>query len=192
MQTMKDLLTKFFLNQCKNNEFENEFDLQFELACYLRQELSNYTVKIEKRCNNKQPVNSGSTVKSRIDIHIKDNAGSEAFGIELKYPTKQQYPEQMFKSIMDIEFMEQLMKRADRPITKGFCIALISDPLFYEGKNTKPNSIYEYFRCQKPIHGIILKPTGNKECSIKIDGTYTIEWESIKDTKKFYILEINA
>lgn len=70
MQTMKDLLTKFLMNQCKNNEFENEFDLQFELACYLRQELSNYTVKIEKRCNNKQPVNSGSTVKSRIDIHI--------------------------------------------------------------------------------------------------------------------------
>lgn len=67
--------------------------------------------------------------------------------------------------------MEQLMVREDESITKGFCIALVSYPLFYEGENTKPNSIYEYFRYQKPIHGKIFKPTGNKEGFTEIKGT---------------------
>ena len=70
-------------------------------------------------------------------------------------------------------------------------IGVVDDKLFYEQPFKNPKSqkkIYSYFRDGEKLTGEIEEPTGFiKKDTIKINGEYTIKWETInEDTNKKY------
>lgn len=179
-----------FLNMQKNIMFENiynEFSLQHELGIFLREKLSNiYKVEFERNVNfflGKE--NSKKLIKKEIDIVVYDKERNEKIAIELKHPLNGQYPEQMFSFIKDIKFLEELMEKG---FTKCISLVLVKDKLFYEGK--KEEGIYKYFRENQTICGLINKPTGKQKEIIDLNGEYKINWNSLNEEYKYYILEL--
>jgi len=76
---------------------------------------------------------------------------------------------------------------------------VVDNKLFYEQPNKKrksQNKIYSYFRDGEKLTGEIEKPTGFiKKDTIKINGEYTIKWETInednnKKLRKYAFIEI--
>lgn len=53
------------------------------------------------------------------------------------------------------------------------------------------SDIYEMFRKNKEIKGNVDKPTGKKDKSINIRGTYKIDWNPVLDKLQYFIIDIN-
>ena len=157
-----------FMDLVGSSEIEiyNEFSLQHELGTFLRVKLTDYKVQFER---NTRFFGIEATVKHEIDIVIFKE--DEKYAIELKYPLNGQYPEQMFSFIKDIKFMEELKESG---FDGTYCLTLVKDKNFYSGK--KQDDVYAYFRGNVPIHGVITKPTGKKNESIKLHKTYYVNW----------------
>lgn len=194
----------------------NEFSLQFELAIYLREKIneSHLTlldsaphadisrVYFEKNvckiymeqdefCKSKKcKMDDGKCqfTKKEIDLSIMQNDILEC-AIELKYPRNGQYPEEMFKFIEDIEFLEQLRNKGFK---SAYAVCLVDDPAFCEktSPRAKIDGIYGYFRNKITINGSITKPTGDKNKSHTVEGNYCINWEKTGDGRMFYIIQI--
>jgi len=171
---------KQFFSLLSQQQFEvyNEFSLQHELGIYLRNAFPQYKIQFER---NTKFFNISNCIKHEIDIVIYSN--NEKYAIELKYPLNGQYPEQMFSFIKDIKFCEELREKG---FNSTFCITLVQDKNFYEGKRT--DGIYSYFRNTNEISGIITKPTGAKNERIEIHNSYFITWEKC-NSERFYIVE---
>lgn len=173
-----------FLKQVKNGSIEiyNEFSLQHELGIFLRNHFPNYRIQFER---NTKFFGIETTTKHEIDIVIYNEY--EKMAIELKFPLNGQYPEQMFSFIKDICFMEELKTNG---FTHTYCLCIIKDKNFYTGK--KQDGIYSYFRCQKELHGIVAKPTGTKNESLFVHGTYHIHWHNIETQSpmKYYFIDM--
>jgi hypothetical protein len=182
-----------FLTYAEKNciEFYNEFCLQHELGIYLRKSLKNYKIDFERNISFfeiSSMVKDEKFVKKEIDIVIYNKDKTEKYAIELKAPHNGQYPEQMYSFIKDIKFMEQLK-------ASGFKEAhamILIDKGFYMGN--KKDGIYKYFRNQCTIEKEIHKPTGsNKKIeSIKLEGTYKIQWQDYRNTEKYCIIEAQS
>lgn len=192
---VKGLIEEFLKQKVATKEVSiyNEFSLQHELGIYLREALpKDYKVEFERniRCFDKA-FDENKYVKKEIDIVIykvesdKDYIKAyEKYAIELKYPRNGQYPEQMYKFIQDIKFMEQAKKEAK--FDETFCLTVADDSLFWEnGKET--DGIYKYFR--NPKENPIEKTVGYKGKAIDIDGKYNIEWKETCSDFKYYIVE---
>jgi hypothetical protein len=125
-------------------------------------------------------------IKKEIDIVIFDSAKTNKSAIEIKFPTNGQYPEQMFSFCKDILFLEQLKNN-------GFCnnlfLCFADDRNFWNG-NADNNSIYRFFRKQRPITGLIQKPTGKKDVQINIEGSYMASWQQIDNLIRYFIITI--
>ncbi len=124
--------------------------------------------------------------KKEIDIAVFNRDRSIKYAIELKFPRSGQHPEQMFMTCKDIRFIEQLTESG---FNRSFVIMVADDPLFYTG-GTK-TGIYRYFRAQAPLHGIITKPTGRKDQTIHLQGTYQIQWQPVAKGTKYAFVEID-
>ncbi|MEI6746326.1 MAG: hypothetical protein WCL34_10215 [Methylococcaceae bacterium] len=170
-------------------EIYNEFSLQNELGIFLRGQstFSNMKVQFER------PVSFfGSDedfIKREIDIAIysEDEEGNQVKEaiLELKFPRKGQYPEQMFSFCKSICFCEQLKKSGFKA---AYVLVFVDDKLFYEGAN---QGIYQFFRSpQNELHGVIQKPTGSHDDSISIDGHHLISWNAVKDELKYALVEV--
>ena len=125
--------------------------------------------------------------KREIDISIfSSNRDDLRYAIELKYPRNGQYPEQMFASCKDVAFAEELQQA-------GFsCAALmivVDDPGFYRGG---ADGIYGYFRAERPIHGIIQKPTGRKDDEVNVKGEYVVRWKPMFGSLKYALIEVGG
>ena len=180
---IKELLYKFMrLVEDRQIEVYNEFSFQHELGIFLRSHLDGYKVQFER--NTKYFVIS-ETVKHEIDIVVFNE--SEKYAIELKYPLNGQYPEQMYSFAKDIVFMEQLVEAG---FDGAYCVTLVNDKNFYLGKKT--DGIYSCFRANGSLCGVIAKPTGKSEDSLKIKKAYSIKWEGNTAELKYYIVDINA
>lgn len=107
--------------------------------------------------------------------------------IELKFPTKGQYPEQMFSAFKDVKFLEQLVNRG---FNKCYFIMFAEDPLFYESRDGE-TGIYKKFRGKKLISGKIKKPTGGKDQVLQIRGKYEINWMELRNNLRCFIIEVN-
>ena len=181
----KEYFKNFFLLVKKGEvEIYNEFSLQHELGVYLRPEIPDLKVQFER------PVsffglNKEDLEKKETDISVYSEDHSTKYVIELKYPRNGQHPEQMFSVCKDICFCEQLHQKG---FVNCFSIIVVDDPLFYEGE--KKTGIYQHFRSDVPVHGEIRKPTGKKDCSFKIKGSYPVIWESLKNNIKYAVVEI--
>lgn len=169
----------------QNIEIYNEFSLQHELGIYLRNVLPAHKVQFER--NVFYFTSDNNTIKKEIDISIFSEDETEKYAIELKCPLNGQYPEQMYSFVKDIKFMEQLKERG---FTKTFCVTLVSDKPFYQGKENK--GIYKFFREEYSVYGSIFKPTGigkNKD-RITLSGRYDFMWHDLSEDCKYYIIEI--
>jgi hypothetical protein len=64
------------------------------------------------------------------------------------------------------------------------------DHLFYINKGN--DGIYKMFRNEKLIKGEVRKPTGKKDEVLHFDGEYKIEWRTLKDDLKYFIIEVKT
>ena len=118
MIDMKDLIPIFFDSIKSNNiEIYNEFSLQHELGIFLRNKISDFKIQFERNISFFYP--TVKTIKREIDICIYDEGKTEKYAIELKFPRNGQYPEQMYKFVRYIKFMEELKNLG---FTKTFCL----------------------------------------------------------------------
>lgn len=176
---MKYLIDKF-LQEVKDGNIEiyNEFSFQHELGIFIRRELPYYKVQFER---NISYFGICGTIKKEIDIVIFND--NEKHAIELKFPLNGQYPEQMFSFIKDIKFVEQLKENG---FDSTYAVTLVEDKNFYEGN--KQDGIYAFFRNSKEIHGLITKPTGKKDESFTVNGSYKAYWHTLGQYH-YYIIE---
>ncbi len=180
---LQKILDDFFAYVVKNGiEIYNEFSFQHELGIYLRNILGlDYKVQFER---NVRYFGIHTTSKHEIDIVIFNDQEKLA-AIELKYPKNGQYPEQMFKFIQDIKFMEEVKNGG---FQETYSITLVQDHNFYEGAIF---GIYEYFRSNKIIEGTIAGPTKMSDGqTIRLDGQYEIEWKKMDTHFKYYIVSL--
>ena len=163
-------------------EIYNEFSLQHELGGYLRSKLTrdNYRVQFE-RPTDFFGIPSDQLLKKEIDIAIFSHDRTHKAAVELKFPRNGQYPEQMFSACKDVAFLEQLVERG---FDSGLFVMAADDKLFYQGSDT--GGVYSYFRSGKPICGLIQKPTGAKDESFAIRGSYILTWRKLPDLELRY------
>jgi hypothetical protein len=163
-------------------EIYNEFSLQHEVGLLLREEYPRDKVQFER--NISYFFNRGEFIKKEIDIAVFSPDKTELrYAIELKFPRNGQHPEQMFSFCKDILFAEQLKASG---FQRTFLIIFADDKLFFSGNG---DGIYGYFRQQKQLHGNINKPTGNKDETIKLKGTYQVNWRAASEYLKYTIIE---
>jgi hypothetical protein len=177
-------LHEFFVIASENNiEMYNEFSFQHELGIFLRNKFPSYNVQFER--NVSFFFANARTVKKEMDIVLYDSKKGERYAIELKMPTNGEYPEQMYKFVEDIRFMEQLRILG---FTRTYAVTLAVHRLFFEGKTV--SGIYQYFRARCPLCGTVRKPTGGTLESITLQGSYSIDWKALGDSKKYYVVEL--
>lgn len=169
----------------KEIEIYNEFSLQHELGITLRADFPEMKVQFERNVAFFFP--SGEFIKKEIDISVFLPDKSELiYAIELKFPRNGQYPEQMFSFCKDILFAEQLRKAGFK---HAFSVIFADDPLFYSGKD---DGIYRYFRNGEELSGTIVRPTGNRDERIELNGIYHIQWNEVDGKLKYALLEANS
>lgn len=178
---MNKLLIDFmnWLN-CQDILVYNEFSLQFELGCFLRS--NGYTVRFERNVSYYVPKGTAKQfIKKEIDLVAfkgQDEMNAKKIAIELKFPRNGQVPEQMFKFIEDIRFMEQVRRIQD--FAETYVLCLVDSPNFYKHEPNQ-SGIYKYFRnpgeiINIPGNNTITKPTGKKNKSITLSKDYSSQW----------------
>jgi hypothetical protein len=173
-------IKEFFQNVANGNtEIYNECSLQHELGIFLRVS----TVSSQYKIQFERPVSffglSRSVfVKKEIDIAVFTPDRAERIAIEVKFPRNGQYPEQMFKFCEDVAFGEQLVLAG---FTAAFFVVASDDPLFYSG--SQQTGIYAAFRGNQPLQGTIVKPTGKRDETVHVCGSYRVEWRQAGELK---------
>lgn len=184
-ETFKEFFRYVFINRI---DIYNEFSLQHELGLFLRNYYSNiYKVDFERNLGH-FGIGKDITIKKEIDICLIDKHTDEKVGIELKYPTNGQYPEQMYAFCKDIRFLEQLVPNG---FTSGYFIALVDSDIYINDRGISDNRIYTIFRINKLINGVIRKPTGERNESVEIKGSYKLEWYKTLNNKYFLIVKVS-
>jgi hypothetical protein len=180
------LIHKFIGEISKNKiEIYNEASVQYELAIYLKEFLKNvYKIQLERNISFFQ-LSKRDFIKKEMDIAIYKEDFSERYAIEIKFPTQGQFPEQMFAICKDIRFLEDVKNSG---FNKCYSLNIVNSKLFYCSKGGTP--IYEMFRVNKKISGVIKKPTGNEYAEIYIQGEYKIKWYDIDDIHKYFLITI--
>ena len=219
-EKFEKMIEEFFKYLCKNElEIYNEFSFQHELGIFLRMKLKQdcedakeYRIEFERNAKTYFGVDydfwENKQMKKEIDICVYKQDHSLQYAIELKFPLNKQYPEQMFKFIKDIKFMQELVNQ--KKFQRTYCITLVWSKgpgrPFYKGyhEGNRGIDIYKYFRGEKElITGKIMKPTGdNKYVDDLKEKEYPFEWKdcqivnnSARDEKykyrpcKYYIIE---
>ncbi len=163
-------------------EIYNEFSLQHELGGYLRSVVARdkYRVQFERPAGF-FGIPSDQLLKKEIDITVFSHDGTHKAAVELKFPRNGQYPEQMFNACKDVAFLEQLVERG---FDSGLFVMAADDRLFYQGSDT--GGVYSYFRSGKPICGLVRKPTGARDESFAIRGSYILTWRKLPDLELRY------
>ncbi|MFR1631579.1 MAG: hypothetical protein ACLSU0_00255 [Oscillospiraceae bacterium] len=215
-KTINDFFTDLKNGSIKVDEdFDNEFGMQFELGIRLRNTLvqngfagQGYKVYFEKNIKNICRINKwnyNDTLKKEIDLLVAKTSNGqveELYAIELKFPRNGQYPEQMYSFVKDLAFIAQLKGRFN---FKGcWSVVLVDNDNFCKTSNRKTtNTIYTYFREDrnvgdnlKRIGGTIQKPTGKYKYQvppfINIPAGYekTVQWNSINQNLYYYIMQV--
>ena len=126
-------------------------------------------------------------IKREIDISVfSDDQSILACAFELKFLRNGQYPEQMYSFCKDVAFLEQLVKQG---LEESYFVAVVDDPLFYSGP--RKTGIYSHFRSDRPIEGKIQKPTGGRGEQVVVNGSYSVNWMTIQNGWKYFVIEVN-
>jgi hypothetical protein len=132
-------------------------------------------------------LNQKAFSKKEADIII-EQSNNLPIVFELKMPMNGQVPEQMYKFVEDIKFLEEL--KATNLFGTCYCIVVTNDSNFWQGN--KNDGIYAPFRNAVPLKGQIYKPTGNgkNESFHKISGEYHIAWKTLKNNFRYFAVEV--
>ncbi len=178
---MNKLIDKFFeLVRSGDVEIYNEFSFQHEFGFFLREYMPDKKVQFER--NVSYFFDKAFFGKKEIDISIFGESSLD-YAVELKCPRNGQVPETMYSFCRDIAFLEQLRESG---FNQTYFIAIADDPLFYAGN---PKGIYGLFRNGQPITGKINKPTGAKDTSVSITGSYSACWQKIRGNTKYCVIQ---
>jgi hypothetical protein len=185
MNTLADSIAQFMCAVASGHvEIYNEFSLQHELGIFLRSRWPEYRTQFERNVSYFGATKKAFT-KRELDIAIfSPDLKTLRYAIELKFPRSGQHPEQMFSFCKDIAFAEELNAAG---FNQTAFVAVADDRLFYQGGS---DGIYAYFRGQKPLTGTICKPTGAKDDSVTIKGSYTIRWLPITGNMHYTLVLI--
>lgn len=160
-------------NSC--DHIDNERALQVELGLSCR--LAGYSVRFEQRCSVGQHVQHTKKQKRDIDLIISD--GTDKVAIELKVPLAGRVPETMYDFYGDVAFLEAVVESGIA--TSALGILLTNDSHFWDGREV--SGIYAPLRSNKPLQGIYPKPTGGKNTTIHVAGTYRFVWRQLANQK---------
>jgi len=180
-------IVESFVQGVKREQIEiyNEFSLQHEMGILLRSQFPNHKVQFER--NVSFFFGTGKFIKREIDLAVfSSDKATLSYAIEMKFPRNGQYPEQMFSFCKDILFAEQLKKSGFK---QTFLIIFADDPLFYSGNG---KGIYGYSRQKKKLSGSVQKPTGRKDETIQLSGSYEIQWIPVSGDLKYALIEANS
>ena len=179
---MKDNIRDFF-QLIKNKEIEiyNEFSLQHELGIYLRSKFPKLKIQFERNVAFFN-LDKEKYYKKEIDLVMFQDE-YRSYVMELKFPRNGQVPESMFGFCKDIAFLEQLVN-SENGFKVAYFIAVVDHHTFYSEELINTNPIYGLFRNGHEITGEIQKPTGKKDSTVKIRGSYIAEWQHIFDVPK--------
>lgn len=164
-------------------EIYNEFSVQHELGIILRRQHSESTVEFERNVSH-FGFEKRAFEKREIDIVVySKQTGALETAVELKFPRNGQHPEQMFSFCKDVVFVEQLKAAG---FATAYVVIFAEDPLFYQGNR---GEIYDYFRGYRPLSGTVTKPTGKRDTSLTVRGSYPIEWSGVRGSMKYTVIE---
>ena len=130
MSNIKEIIEASLLEiKDKFKDIDLEIGLQIELIIKLRKKLEKDGYKIipEKNLTEKD-------IKKEIDIVIENEKTKEKYAIELKMPPNKAMPKRMSQAIVDIKFLEKLVKA--HGFNGGFFIMLTNNHCFWEGNET--------------------------------------------------------
>jgi hypothetical protein len=181
--TMNDLLKKINFD-----DYYIEATFQFKLLMQLGKIYDENKI-FPERSIKAYGLKAEDYTKKEIDIVIEQENNSN-IAIELKMPMNGQVPEQMFKFIEDIKFLEEL--NDSEFFHRCYLIVVTNDKDFWQGN--KNDGIYSYFRNDNTLKGKIFKPTGKDEIKAinyhELNGEYKIQWNSLNDNFKYTMIEI--
>lgn len=189
-----------FVKYSSDNKIDiyNEFSLQHELGCFLRDKLKDYKVEFERNVeyfelDRDGLVDNNNFIKKEIDVVVySKEKNKKLLALELKYPRNGQYPEQMYNICKDVKFLEQLRCGG---FESAALLIFVDDGKFYERKG-RVDGIYQYFRDGKVITGAIQKPTGQRAEQVVINGSYKLDWLKrgviSEPASRFAILETSS
>lgn len=166
-------------------EIYNEKSLQHELNYIFREKLgSQYKTYLERNIEDFGVIKSHFT-KKEMDISIVKQGSQQFSCIELKFPRKGQYPEQMFKVCEDLAFLEELKEVG---FSNNYFIMFTDLPNFYSSSGG--GHIYDLFRVKKKLYGNIRKPTGEKNIVISLKNEYEINWIKVKESLAYFVIKV--
>jgi len=167
-----------------STEIYNEFSLQHELGILLRNRIHKRLVQFERNVSY-FGLRGFNFEKREIDVVVfnRDESMLDA-AVELKFPRNGQHPEQMFSFCKDVVFLEQLKASG---FNRAFLVVFAEDRLFYEGNQT---GVYSYFRGGRKLAGSIDKPTGRRDKTLTINGSYDVKWHKVCGSMKFAVIEV--
>lgn len=176
-------LFKEFIMHVEKSEIEiyNEFGLQFELAFFLKKELPEYKIQLERNISY-FGFKKDDFQKAEIDIVIfKDRKDyKDIYVIELKAIIDQKpvRPVTVFDFVEDLRFLEQLKTRG----VQGYSIFLTNNPGYYKGIDSRAGKLLTDFR-NKKIEKEYQKHirTKGKNSRIKLENSYSFDWVEIKN-----------
>jgi hypothetical protein len=167
-------------------EIYNEFSLQHEFGILVREAVAGAEKVQFERPIQYFGLTTGQYEKKEIDLSIFSSPSFPKAAVEFKFPRRGQHPEQMFSSCIDIRFLEQL---TDTGFKAGFFIMVVDDRLFYEGRDR--SRIYQFFRAGVTLHGHVSKPTGAKDHSIDLRGSYDLKWQRAGNQMRWLLVEVH-
>jgi hypothetical protein len=180
-----ELVDRFFRSLPGSGiEIYNECALQHELGFWLRTNLpAGSRVQFERPAHHFFPTARG-LVKKEIDLVVTSPDGREHYATELKCPRQGQHPEQMFKAWQDVEFLEQLVGTGFH----GGIFAIHVDSPLFDAQGSQAG-LYAHFRAGVPATRPLQKPTGLRDQTATLLGSYVGSWQPWVD-ERFWIQEV--
>jgi hypothetical protein len=174
------------LKNIKFDDFFIEATFQFKLLMQLAKIFNENCIFPERNIEYYYRLTSQDFSKKEVDIIIEQNNNLN-IALELKMPMNGQVPEQMYKFVKDIKFLEEL--KATGIFDKCYLIVVTNDSNFWQG--SKNDGIYSFFRNGQTLKGKIFKPTGNikKEDCHQISGEYQIKWNIMDNNFRYFVVE---
>jgi hypothetical protein len=125
--------------------------------------------------------------KKEADIIIEQKNNFNIV-FELKIPMNGQVPEQMFKFVEDIKFLEEL--KSTGIFSKCYFIAVTNNSNFWQGNID--NGIYSFFRNSNVLKGKVFKPTGAGKNTVfhQINGEYKVKWKTLENNFRYFVIEV--
>ncbi|GHV71753.1 hypothetical protein AGMMS49928_25050 [Spirochaetia bacterium] len=175
-----------FLGNIKFDNFYLEATFQFKLLMQFAKIYNEDSIFPERNIGYYR-LNQKTFSKKEVDIII-EQGNNLPIAFELKMPMNGQVPEQMYKFVEDIVFLEEL--KASLLFGKCYLITVTNDSNFWQG--SKSDGIYAPFRNGVPLKGKIYKPTGNEKNKSfhQISGEYHIAWNTLSNSFRYFALEV--